>query len=111
MSNPMQRIPRAARLARSHVSSIQAADPPVAKAAEAYRDGEEDPGLQPLEGPVPAGRLVGDFHLDAVARQARREIVRLRARLRRHDDRLSGRVDRTAAEDPVTRGVSADLQE
>src|SRR5262245_34961900 len=54
------------------------ADPPVTQAAETQRGRQVDPGLQPLERPVPADWLVADLYLDAVARQARHEGVRQR---------------------------------
>ena len=66
-------------------SGEPAADPPEAVPGQGQGQGEVDPGLGPLEGPVAAGGLVGDGDPDAVAVQA---VHGLQQRLVRLDDAL-----------------------
>src|SRR6202000_3440845 len=86
------------------------AEPPEAEPGEGEREGKEDPGLDQLEGPVPAGGLVVDDLADAQFVQALPGVsVELCRRIgreaggRQRGDPLPGRIDGVARDDPGAR--------
>jgi len=106
VGNPAATLPVTGRSKAPTPSGPPAAEPPGAEPGQGDGEGQEDPGLDPLQGPVAVGGLVGDGLPEAMAFHALRRGGGLEAVDRRLAgdgeiaDGLARRVDGSAGDKP-----------